>query len=168
MINLPINAFLIARSEAADEGVEVDRIKVVPESWPALSDTIVATIGNGIEIVQAEMSITEGEVDIDIEWQVRVDQNRSFTTFVHLGRPGEAPLATGDSTPRQGFYPTSLWRAGERFTDSYTLILPEELPAEPLSFQIGLYDPVNGARLPLSVGGERQAFDGLVVGEWER
>ena len=69
-----------------------------------------------------------------------------------------------DGLPLNGDYPTRYWDAGERFTDTYTLVLPADLAPGEYPVQFGLYDSQTGVRLPLSVDGARQLNDVYGVG----
>ena len=87
-----------------------------------------------------------------------------LNTFVHLGHPGEPPLAQADGPALGGDYPTQDWGAGEVFDDEYLLTLPDDLPIGQYAVMIGLYNSDSGKRVPLQVNGERQLADALTIG----
>lgn len=125
-----------------------------------------AQLGDGIELIAAEMEPQTvpvgGVVTVSVTWQAAADVPRDFTTFVHVGDPSRPPLAQGDAPPRD--YPTHFWQAGERIPDRYTIQLPADLPAGRYPVQMGMYDPADGGRLPLTVAGERQPYDAFALG----
>jgi hypothetical protein len=109
--------------------------------------------------------VQPGEVlPLQLRWEVDEAPSRDLTTFVHLGDPSQKPLAQGDSPPLGGDYPTGLWSEGEVIDDEYSLAIPADLPAGRYPVHIGLYDPVSGARWPLTVDDERQPNDAYLVG----
>jgi hypothetical protein len=101
---------------------------------------------------------------VAVEWQVDTPPAHSLTTFLHLGERDQPPLATGDSVPRQGHYPTIWWASGEVIPDTYNLTVPDGLPPGRYPLLIGMYEPESGRRLPLVVAGQRQAADAYLIG----
>ncbi|MEW5987431.1 MAG: DUF2142 domain-containing protein [Chloroflexota bacterium] len=156
----------------------VGAFKVVPAAWPAPSPTPLARLGDAIELAEvgflvngdmaAEIVARPGQViTVAVKWQVTTTPGGDLTTFVHLGDPNRPPLATGDSPPLGGDYPTHWWAGGEVITDTYTLTLPADLPAGDYPVWIGLYDPGSLARVPLTANGQRQPHDAYRVGRVE-
>ncbi len=149
------------------EAVEIGRLKVIPAQWPPAAGPPLAQWGEGIWLTGTQVLTHTGALEIQLQWHITRPPAGDFTTFIHLGDPTAPPLAQADGLPRQGFYPTRLWAAGEVFTDTYTLRLPEEGEGNgryPL--HIGLYDPGDGRRLPLYVNGQRQPHDAYWLGEF--
>ena len=56
--------------------------------------------------------------------------------------------AQGDGPPAGGWYPTSIWEAGEVVTDHHTLLLPKATAAGAYDLVVGWYDVESGTRLP--------------------
>jgi len=52
--------------------------------------------------------------------------------------------------------PTTGWRRGEFITDSFTLALPLDLPAGVYRVNVGLYNPDDGSRPPVTLDGAPQ------------
>jgi hypothetical protein len=147
----------------------VATVKVTPSAWPSLPGTTLARLDPGIELVQAELSpptVHPGEpVTVRLDWRVAVAPGRDLTTLIHLGRPGEPPLAVGDAPPLGGEYPTGLWQPGEVIAaDVYTLQVPADLSPGRYPILVGFYDPATLQRLALDVEGERQEYDVYVAG----
>jgi hypothetical protein len=99
-----------------------------------------------------------------MRWRVDEAPGRALTTFVHLGDPTQAPVAQVDGPPLGGDYPATYWEAGELFDDRFVLTLPEGLPPGNYPLQLGLYDPQNGRRLPVTIDGAGQAQDVYALG----
>ena len=163
----PVEGRLIIKLSGQDESAGVGTVKVVPFSWPALSDAVLVTL-NGIEIAEASLEMESTSpgtsVPVRVRWQVRAPVNQELTTFVHLGDPSQEPLAQGDSPPLGGHYPTHLWEEGEVIDDAYHLSLPPDLAPGRYPVYLGMYDPVSGTRLPLQIQGQRQPNDAFFVG----
>lgn len=113
------------------DGIGLDEITIAPER------------------VQAGDSITTTLV-----WQTYADPSVEYNVFVHLVPAGEVtePLAQADGVPRDGAYPTSVWAAGERITDTHTLRVPEDLSAGDYDVLAGLYRPDTSQRLLVADG----------------
>ncbi len=87
---------------------------------------------------------------------------RDYSVFVHLLSPDGTLLTAFDAPPAGGTYPTRFWRPGESILDYRALRIPPDLPTGPAILRIGIYDPLSGERLPVTVDGE-PAGDGLVI-----
>jgi hypothetical protein len=166
-ITAPVAARAYAGLVGEETRVLVGRVKIVPENWPA-APVAVALIGEGMllgDVAVVPQQAAPGEtVAIRVTWAVDVRPGKELTTFVHLGEPGSAPLAVGDSPPLQGDYPTSFWARGEVIRDTYTLPVPADLPAGRYPLLLGLYEPESGQRLPVTVDGVRQEHDSYLAG----
>jgi hypothetical protein len=52
--------------------------------------------------------------------------------------------------PSTGYLPTRLWIPGDTLKDTFTISLPDSLPAGSYTFSAGLYDESTLERLPLN------------------
>jgi len=86
-------------------------------------------------------------LQLTLYWQAEQTPDRDYTVFVHLLDAVGQQLAGADSPPVNGYYPTSLWRAGDVIDDAHTLLLPADLPPGDYQIAVGLYDPQSGQRL---------------------
>jgi hypothetical protein len=160
---------LYVRLQDQEPLVNAGVVKIIPRSWPAASPTVLADLAGGIAISRAAITATTASpgamLPVQVRWQIAQAVQRPLNTFVHLGLPGQPPLAQADGPALGGDYPTFYWGAGERFDDEYVLTLPGDLPFGEYAVMIGLYNIESSERVPLSVNGERQPGDALVV-EW--
>jgi hypothetical protein len=167
-LDAPTIGRLFVQLEGQEEAHEVGAVKVVPHKWLPSGKLPVAHLGEGIAlafaVLEAETAARGESLAVDLRWQVSQAPDRDLITFVHLGDPTQPPLAQADGPALGGDYPTGLWAAGEVFDDQYVLSLPTDIPPGRYPVHLGLYDPDSGARLALSVGGERQPNDALLVG----
>lgn len=91
---------------------------------------------------------------LTLYWQAGDSPSQDYTVFVHL-LDGEGQRVTGaDAPPVAGFYPTSLWQAGDWIDDRHLLSVPADLGPGNYTIAVGLYDPVSGARLSRLDGGD--------------
>lgn len=149
---------------------DVGSTAVEPYSYVDLEEGAQAQVGESIEIFTAILhsrtAVAGDTIELSVRWQVRGDIDQNYTTFVQVGEQGVPPLAQGDSVPRQGNFPTSYWREGQKLRDEYTIALPSDLPAGTYPVYIGLYTPEPPfQRLPLFVDGEARPFNAFLVGE---
>jgi hypothetical protein len=153
--------------------INAGEVKIVPQEWPTAVSTPIAELDDGITVVEAGIpltmttpnTITPGTMlPISVRWHSNQAVQAPLNTFVHVGRPGEPPLAQADGPALGGDYPAQHWNAGEVFNDEYLLTLPDDLPFGEYAVMIGLYNSDSGERVPLHVNGERQLADALTIG----
>ncbi len=87
---------------------------------------------------------------------------RDYSVYVHLLAADGTLLRAFDGEMAGGTYPTRFWRAGESLLDYRMLRVPEDIPPGPATLRIGLYDPLSGEQLPVTVGGA-PAGNGLTI-----
>jgi hypothetical protein len=165
---LPAQLRLLMRIDESREPLEIARVKGVPAHWPTADGQPLALFGDEIELMSASISpesVSPGSgVNVEATWRVKNAPGGALTTFVHLGDPGEAPLAQGDGPALNGEYPTEMWAAGEVIDDSYELLIPHNLEEGSYPVQIGFYDPQSGTRLPVTAAGMPQPNDAFFLG----
>jgi len=166
---VPVAAQLAVKLSEDADSVSVGTVKVVPARWPARVEPL-ATLGAGIELARAELAVAEAapgdSVAVRLRWQVSDPPPgpADLHLFVHLGDPAQAPLAQSDGPVMGGQYPPRLWATGEVFDETAVLALPAGLPPGDYPVQIGLYDFASGARLPVTVAGQRSPSDTVPLG----
>lgn len=157
----PVLGRVFARVDDGEPGIEVGTVKIVPTRSRAAPDNVLAELGDHIALVDVQVvpeQVQPGEtVRFSVQWYVpRGEPGQDYTTLIHLGQPDQPPLATGDSPPLRGDYPTRAWGNGETINDVYALSIPAELQPGRYPVWIGMYDPLTGERLPVTVGGKPQ------------
>jgi hypothetical protein len=134
--------------------VTVDRIKLVPESWPEQPPP------TKDEILFGDSLLLEGHTFQDVAapgttlyaqlwWRPLAPLDVDYTVFVHVQDAAGKVVAQGDGVPVGGRYPTSAWEAGEQIVDSHPIALPDNLPGGEYGVILGFYDPIDGSRLPV-------------------
>jgi hypothetical protein len=164
----PVEAQLRVKLDEAAEGFDVGTIKVIPAAWPE-PVAPVAVLGEAIELGVVELSAATaapGEtIAIRLRWQVVAPPGpATLHVFAHLGDPSQPPLAQVDGPVMGGQYPSRLWAAGEVFEETLSLTLPADLPPGEYPVNVGVYDFDSGARLPVTVNGERRPTDTVTAG----
>jgi hypothetical protein len=94
-------------------------------------------------------AVRPGETfDVTLYWQALAPMERNYSVFVHLLDENELVLASQDTFPGQGTYPTRLWRAGEAIADVYTIVVPPTaFTPTSAQLEVGLYEFDSGKRL---------------------
>ncbi len=82
------------------------------------------------------------DLDIEFSWATSTHPTRDLTQFFHLIPQGGSEPFAFDQQPFSGRLPTRDWPANQRFTDQWTLRLPEDVPAGQYDVYTGLYDPI--------------------------
>jgi hypothetical protein len=73
---------------------------------------------------------------------------RNYSVFVHLLDENDLVVASQDTFPGQGTYPTQLWRAGDAIADVYTIAVPPTaFTPSSAQLEVGLYEFDSGKRL---------------------
>lgn len=161
--NLPWNA----------ASVNYSTVNVVPwpleTELPPVATPLDAGFGDAIRLVGATIDPPRNNtLPLALVWQATEQPQTGYLAFVHLVSAATGEIVSQiDRVPVDGLRPTNGWRAGEVLTDAYALPLPEDLPAGSYLVNIGLYDPDNGQRPAVTVGGTPQPDNQLNVGTVE-
>ncbi len=103
-------------------------------------------------------------ITVTLVWESLAPVAGDYTVFVHLWTPGAAsPWAQDDRAPRDGWYPTSVWRRGDWVVDAHPLTLPRDLPPGRYPLWAGMYG-ADGTRLVARDAQSRLDFDLLPLG----
>lgn len=133
------------------------------------SNSIDATIGDAARLVGYDLTptvVAPGDtVRVTLHWRATGRFDRGYTVFVHLLDEQGKLVAQRDSPPRGGRAPTTLWLPGDAYSDEYDLALPTSLPPGEYKLTVGMYNPSDGKRLPVTGadgGGDAVAMLGTV------
>ncbi len=127
-----------------------------------------STLGLGDEVgrpiyVRLTHAVVVPEADhtlVELCWEAERALPVDYTVFVHLLDANGALKTTGDGPPATGAFPTSLWQSGDRIVDTHQLpqvVLPGD------AIVVGLYNPVDGIRLPALRDGASAPNDALLI-----
>ncbi len=110
-------------------------------------------VGSGIDLLAAEAPsyARPGQaISLTLVWRADAAALPKLTTFVHLLSADGKLAAQGDSPPRNGYYPTTLWGANEIVPDEYTISISSATPPGNYRLVIGMYDPGTIQRIPVT------------------
>jgi len=79
------------------------------------------------------------EFPISLYWEALRPLTQPYHTFVHLVDGQGQAIAKSDRQPGGVFYPTTLWRPGERLRDDHRLTLPADTPEGIYDLWVGMY-----------------------------
>ncbi|MGD2078663.1 MAG: glycosyltransferase family 39 protein [Chloroflexota bacterium] len=149
------------------DSVSNDRLPVTGPSGETLASTFATTVrletadapqlsaapaGSGtIRLLEADYPETwpSGETfDVALRWWLAEPVDQDYSVFVHLRDPGSGDIvAQGDGPPLDGWYPTSMWQAGEIVDDEHGVLAPSITAASRFDLVVGWYDLDSGTRL---------------------
>jgi hypothetical protein len=99
---------------------------------------------------RAPRSPRPGEtLQVSLLWEARKPLMADYHTFVHLVDAGGRAVAQSDQQPGGMYYPTTLWRPGERLRDDHFLTIPAGTPDGVYELLAGMYALVEGGQLEL-------------------
>lgn len=118
-----------------------------------------ATFGNEINLLGYTLTPQPkaNQFQLDLIWQAQTVPSNDYTVFVHvLQADGSCDpcLWQQDVMPQQNQYSTGRWLANEVVTDSYQIILPDDIPSGSYQLEIGLYIAETGQRLQVTQPGQ--------------
>jgi len=105
---------------------------------------------------------------LTLYWCVLTSPRDSFTVFIHLIDSAGRFVVGHDYTPLGGAYPSYLWfpkwLPGQKLTDPYRLVLPNDLPSGDYWVEIGMYGMTSLRRLPVVDSQGNLAGDRVILG----
>ena len=153
--------------QPAGEALELGLVRVgasEPLEVPPEAYLEPATVfGQAIALQGARVSSEEDALQVALWWETLAAPEVDYTVFVHLVDGEGRLVGTGDGPPRQGGFPTRMWRPGDQVHDAHTILLPPDIAPGVYVIRVGWYDPVTGVRLPAVQEGERLPQDGVTL-----
>ncbi len=111
---------------------------------------VIALDGYDLESTHARPGST---INLALHWRDLGSMDIDYTVFVHVLDASEKVVTQRDQQPADGRRPTSSWFPGDEILDRYTLTLPSALASGEYPIEVGMYNPGDGRRLPVSSGG---------------
>jgi hypothetical protein len=140
---------------------------------PTPEYALIADIGSSIRLLGFDLKNVNatrgGQIEIVLYWQALDTVDRDYKVFVHLYRPTIPGGLSGqhDSPPGNGAFPTSSWLPGEVVTDPHLVPIEQNTDAGLSQIGVGLYLSSTGERLPVSVEGQTQPDNVLILTQVE-
>lgn len=150
---------------------QIERIPLIEsaaDGLPAGAIRLDVELGGQIRLLGAmankEAVQPGGLLALTLYWQAIGPVEQDYTVFVHLLGRYDRVLAQRDATPGLGARPTSRWTPGQVVVDPYLVALPETGYApDQAVWEVGLYDPATGRRLPVADGRDQVRFGRVAV-----
>jgi hypothetical protein len=87
---------------------------------------------------------------LKLYWQADQSSTADYTVFTQVLGPDGGVVGQHDGIPAEGALPTFTWQAGEIAPDTHQLDFPT-MQTGIYRLIVGMYDPVTGARLPITI-----------------
>jgi hypothetical protein len=143
-----------------------DRVFTTPA--PAWSQPVRFGSGIGLlgyDIARQDTAGVPPTFKLTLYFQALQSMDRSYTAFTHLLDSQNRIWAQQDNTPLKGKAATTTWLPGESITDEYLLAVKPGAPPGDYVFEVGFYDAVTNARLPLYSPSGASLGDRLILSE---
>jgi hypothetical protein len=129
---------------------------------PAMQHHVDVVLGDDVKLLGYDLADTSvkpgGTVGLTFYWQALRRMDTYYAVFNHLVGPDGTTVAQVDGWPKGGTYPTLQWLPGEVVRDSYTILLPPDLPPGEYTLLGGMYDAATNER-PVTI------IDGVLIPE---
>ncbi len=126
------------------EPAEAPLVRVLGQAAAAEPGHTVGQPYGPLTLLGYDWTATTVGVEIVLHWRVDEPLEADYTTTVQLLDGSGAKLAQDDRPPGGVYYPTSLWKVGERLVDRHLLSAPGDEPAQLL---VGMYTGADFAPL---------------------
>lgn len=114
-----------------------------------------------IRLIGYTASSSADQLLLTLYWQAETVQPANYQVFIHLTNAAGEIIAQHDAAPVAGARPTRTWLPGEIIADAHSLVPP----ADDYTLWVGLYNPVDGARLAVTADGLPVSDNRLQLGE---
>jgi len=88
-----------------------------------------------------------GTLSLTLYWQATGPTSKSYKVFTHVLKNRSLVVGQNDDFPAHNTLPTLFWQAGQTIVDEHPIPLPKDLAAGDYQIEVGMYDPISGARL---------------------
>lgn len=132
---------------------------------PAMSHPLplAAQFGDSIQLLGYDIATNNGQIDLILYWQALTTPPEHYTIFTHVTGADGQIVGQFDGPPSGDAWLTGAWLPGEVVIDRRTIPLQPNLTAGSYNLLVGLYKASNGQRLPVTLDGQPQANDQLLL-----
>jgi hypothetical protein len=102
-----------------------------------------AVFSQAVQLEGVQLDRDGDLLHVRVWWHVLFQLEADHTILVHVYNADGDMLASGDTPPLRGAFPTSLWEDGDVIVDEYEVVVP----AGGVTLGLGLYNSESGARL---------------------
>jgi hypothetical protein len=176
---LPVRAASDGAGSAAADHVSLGPLLIRPATPPTVPPTATLRADvfgadadpggrarlSGVRLAPGAPTADGTPISLTLYWTPLTGFDADYTVFVHALGPDGRSLAGADAPPGGGRYPTTLWSPGEVVADTHRLVLPPGVDPREVRWELGLYRPADGTRLPARrPDGGRWPDDAVAVG----
>lgn len=146
----------IAPAYAPPAPLTDEQVAAIPHPLRADFGGVMRLLGYDLETASAGPG---DPVAVTLYWEALAPAGQETAIFVHLLGAEERLVAQRDTLPGLGRLSATRLTPGFRWADRTVLRLPATVYAPDVAqVEVGLYDPLSGARLPLADGGDNVRF----------
>jgi 4-amino-4-deoxy-L-arabinose transferase-like glycosyltransferase len=98
-------------------------------------------------------------------WQALETSDRNYAVFAHVVDANDRIFGQRDQVPGNGDFPTTSWVPEEYLTDAYAIPVNPDTSVGDYWIELGLYNPVDGVRLPVTDADDQPLGDRLLLRE---
>lgn len=128
-------------------GIEYARVYQLPRPF---TETVDAVFGDGLYLRGFSLERSAEGLTLSPSWAVQRSQPGGMFYFVHVLGPDGSLVAQVDLPLDDGLFVE--WQAGQQFGRPLALALPADLAPGSYRVALGVYNPADGARLPVRGG----------------
>jgi 4-amino-4-deoxy-L-arabinose transferase-like glycosyltransferase len=144
LVLLPRECMIVAEEGAREQGDLETESRLLYVTWRS-ADPTAAPRNSGARWAEGvtlrgyrRARLANGDEEVMLYWQAAQPLAAHYTVFVHA-LCGEALVAQHDGPPAQGYYDTTLWRAGDVIADRHLLTAPAACAVGGTRLRVGLY-----------------------------
>jgi hypothetical protein len=159
-----------AAGQPLGDTVRLPAVKVLgPNPSARPQNPVGAQLGDIATLLGYDLDLPEaglqpgGQFTVTLYYHVDAVTDQDLTQFVHLYSADLGMAAQQDAQPQQGANPTWAWVPGEIVADKQTLTVSAEAAPGVYDLLVGLYNPVDGVRLPVTDAQGATAPEGHVT-----
>ncbi len=112
-------------------------VRVLGAVHAPASSRVAQTAYGPLTLLGVELQTTENATDVILSWRVDAPLDGDYTTTVQLFDADNNRIAQSDQPPGFPYYPTSLWKVGDRLREQHRVSLTAG--AEPTRILIAMY-----------------------------
>ena len=133
---------------------------------PALTP-VDANLGGKIALTGQAFARQGDTLDVHLLWLARQPMEESYKVFIHVIDDQGKLLAQTDSRPQKYASNTNRWIPGQMTYDRFEVTLPPDTPPGRYQVRVGLYNEVDGQRLPVLDATGKAIDDQVLLGNFE-
>jgi 4-amino-4-deoxy-L-arabinose transferase-like glycosyltransferase len=154
---IPNGVQLSENSEALYASNGVQAATAIEGRWLGVQadfQAATASFKNGLEIVgTSATALVPGQpTTVTLYWRKQTPLATDVQIFVQILDRNEQPIAAIHDWPLHGVYRVRTWLVGETVPLSYTFMIPPDAPPGPYRLAGGVFDIIQGQRVPLLDG----------------